>query len=203
MTTTRRPAKGRYEFRVWGDRKDVYQRLSDLADSDRRERLEDLYLIVDDESCNAKIRENRLKIKRLVGQRAGFDRWSSSWCPDMRNAPEPLEELAELLSPPGAPGRSDVAFLDDALRELGPDHGIVPVFVTKRRRRFRFGTIKAEASTVEIDGRPGRFKTLAIEGPNLADLVTLRTSLGLNDVPNLALHLAVDPSYRGRRPRLR
>lgn len=203
MTATSISTKARYEFRVWGDRKDVYRRLAEMADTDRRERLEDCYLLVHDQACNAKIRRNRLKVKRLIGQRAGFERWSSSWCRDVQEAPAPFDELAEGLGPPVLPRAAEVHQLEDVAREIGPDHGIVPVFVTKQRRRFRFGTIKAEAATVEIEGHPGRFKTLAIEGPNLADLVTVRSSLGLNDVPNLALHLAVDPAYRGRRSRIR
>jgi hypothetical protein len=65
--------------------------------------------------------------------------------------------------------------------------------VRKNRRRFRIGSIKAEVTAVRVDGEPDRLATMAIEGPNLPELVELRDHVGLGDAPNLALHLAVDP----------
>jgi len=157
----------RYEFRVWGEHRSAHQRLSFLADAERQERLDDCYLLVGDRSWNAKIRENRLKIKRLVDVRMGFQRWSSA--------------KTDLAAP---------------VPQLEMSNGVRPVFVTKHRHRYRFGSIRAEATEVDVLGQPGRLHTLAIEGKDLDQLVRLRSTLGLAHLPNVALHLAVDPAER-------
>ena len=162
-TSQRRP---RYEFRVWGEHRRAHRQLATLAELERQERLDDCYLLVGDRTFNAKIRRNRLKIKRLIGVRHGFQRWVSSH--------------TDLTSWPLLP--------------LDTSDGVRPVFVTKHRRRFRFGSVRAEAAEVDVLGRPGLLRTLAIEGKDLDELVRLRSTLGLAHVPNVALHLAVDPA---------
>lgn len=190
----------RFEFRVWGDSKTVRKRLSRLADVELREQLDDCYLLVSDPRCNAKIRENQLKVKRLIGERLGFQRWSSMRHRAAANAPEPFSKLVtDLTSARALDGdyRRSVAKM---VGRLERQHDVRPVFVTKDRRRFRFGSVRAEVAKVKVTGRPGRLSTIAIEGSDLLELVSLRNLLGLNDLPNLALHLAVDPQYPFSRP---
>lgn len=155
-------SKRSYEFRVWGERFDACRRLTMLGGDERQERLSDCYLLDGDPARNTKIRRRKLKVKHLVEEVQGFQWWSSAW-----------HELAE------------------ALEEVETDDPLRAVFVTKHRRRFRIGSMKAESTTVGIQGRPRSLQTLAIEGPDIQDLIRLRAMLGLTGVPNLALHLAV------------
>lgn len=185
----------RYEFRVWGERDKACKRLAKLADVEQRERLEDCYLLVPDDACNIKIRQNRLKVKRLVDERHGFQRWSSIWHRAANGAPEPFDRVMEELATKRARRDDGRRALVRAVDRLDPDDGVRAVFVSKRRRRFRFGAMRAEASEVKVSGTPGKLFTVAIEGPDLGDLVDLRKLLGLAKTTNLALHLAVDPAH--------
>ena len=93
-----RAADGRYEFRVWAGQGDARDRLARMADVERDERLDDCYLLVANPLWNAKIRANRLKVKRLVGVTAGFQRWSSRWYRDDIAPPAPFAELLDTVS---------------------------------------------------------------------------------------------------------
>jgi len=67
----------RFEYRVWGEYRTARKLIRKLADSEIREELEDCYLLVDDETFNAKIRDNTLKVKQLIAEDKGFERWVS------------------------------------------------------------------------------------------------------------------------------
>lgn len=179
-------SNSRYEFRVWGPQSDAQRRLASLADVTAEEHVEDCYLLTADPATNIKIRRNRLKIKRLASRRQGFERWVSG-----------KPQLA-LDNPVGQPdGRLGLG-LADAIGQLGPG-GVHPLLVTKHRRRFRFGALRAEITDLKVFGRPGSLSTTAIEGRNLRDLIRFRSSLGLDPAPNLAVHLAIDPRCEASR----
>jgi len=183
------PAK--YEFRVWDPKRKVSRQLATMAEFDYGERLHDCYLLVADKSYNAKIRRNRIKIKRLVGEQAGFQCWSSKWLSSPNDAPKPfgrlLSELHSLRPVPDDFERE----LTRILRGLRLEKGVRPVFVTKRRRRFYLGSMKAETAEIKVRGHKSSRSTVAIEGSDLNDLIHLRSGLGLTKVPNLAFHLAI------------
>lgn len=181
----------RYEFRVWGEQPDARKLLSDLAGTVRKERLSDCYLLNGDPSHNAKIRHSRLKLKHLEEERLGFQRWSTAWHRVPKDVPEPFDKLLGDIS--RAELRSDDIqhVLAEAADGLDAQDALRAVFVTKRRRLFKIGSMRAEATTVKIDGRPGSLSTVAIEGPDLHELIRLRETLGLAHAPNLALHEAV------------
>lgn len=189
-----------YEFRVWGVQKNICKKLSRLAAVERRQRLHDCYLLDGDPACNAKIRRSRLKVKRLEEERLGFQRWSTRWHRLPTGAPDPLlAELDEVLHDlEDCTPRSEEydETLAKVVDELDPTGALRAVFVTKHRRRFRFGSIQAESTSVVVDGQPDQLSTVAIEGPDLHDLIQLRASLGLEHVPNLPLHVAVDPRHQ-------
>jgi hypothetical protein len=190
-------ARSRYEFRVWGRRDETCDVLSRLADEERVESHEDWYLLLGQRSCNAKIRRNRLKVKRLIEERFGFQRWAAVRHRMASGDVCPLELLMDELR------------LDDPNQGCPPDFeapagratpgGAVPALhVTKWRRRFDLGSIRAEATEVEIEGHSGRLRTVAIEGHELDELIRLRASLGLDRSPNLAFHLAISSLVLGR-----
>ncbi len=190
--TQLKDSNARYEFRVWGKRKDACKRLSKLADVELEEELHDCYLLVADRGCNAKIRRNRLKVKTLIGKHSGFERWSTMWHQVSAEAPQPFDQLMSELSNRRPQKRSYGRTVAKTIDKLDLDNDVRAVVVDKRRRRFHLGSIRAEATDLIVQGQPGRLRTLAIEGRDLDDLIKVRSLLGLAKVPNLALHLAVE-----------
>ncbi len=184
-------SKRRYEFRVWGDRTDASRQLARLAGDHDRQHLRDCYLLDGNPARNTKIRDSRVKVKYLVDERLGFQRWSSVWHAPTDGGRRPSDRLLgeiRRIAPESDDYQDAVA---EAVEVFGADDRPSVVFVTKHRRRFAIGSMKAESTKVTVDGNPRSMHTLAIEGPDLDELVGLRAELGLAHVPNLALHLAV------------
>ncbi len=179
-----------YEFRVWGRQARARKRLDALGGRVSDEEIDDWYLLSDDPDLNAKVRGSSLKLKRLVAERKGFEHWTSEHVDDADRAPEPFDDLIDEI-PLGAAGRSPRK-LRRALERLDPSLGIRPVQVRKHRRRYRFGTARAEITTILLVESGTRLHTLVIEGPDLDELVSLRRSLGLRGEANVAVHRAID-----------
>jgi hypothetical protein len=72
-----------------------------------------------------------------------------------------------------------------------------PVFVTKQRRRFRIGNLRAESTDIRIHETGEVLHTLSIEGDDLEDLAALRKRLGLRGQDNVAVHSALDSEIDG------
>lgn len=180
----------RYEYRVWGEHRKAGKKLSRLASRETYERIDDCYFLVDDLAWNAKVRDSTLKVKFLVSEELGFERWSSDWHRDAESAPAPFDDLFEelRLDRPVLGKRFDlskaVASLDDSATRA--------VFVTKHRCRYRLGSIRGEVTDVDVQGVDGMLRTLAIEGDDLDGLVALRSDLGLGDEPSTPMHAAID-----------
>jgi hypothetical protein len=187
----------RYEFRVWGKRKDVCKRLTKLADAVSEEQVHDCYLLGPDHSFNAKIRRNRLKVKTLVGERSGFERWSSTWHPmSAKKAPKPFNLLLAELDAKNPPKQGFERKVAKTIDKLDLDQDLRAVVVDKYRKRFDLGSIRAEATKLRVEGQSGPLRSVAIEGSDIDDLIQLRSLLGLAKVPNLAVHLAVDLQHQ-------
>ena len=168
--------------------------IRDLADSETREEVDDCYLIVDDFEYNAKIRDNRLKTKELVSEDKGFEAWTSQTHRSSESVPAALEPIYEALKLDRL--RSKKRFsLADALKGLEDHEGVRAVQVTKRRRRYALGELKAEVTDVEIHPSGEVVRTLSIEGNNLRDLVKLRKTLGLKGESNTAVHQFIDDEF--------
>lgn len=185
----------RYEFRVWGSFPEVNRRLSSWADEETHQEVEDHYLLVGGYAVNAKIRRRKLKIKRLLELRDGFERWSVH----RRRLDRPFDDLDGLPDNVFDLGRSrsghgQFSLMTEDSGRFGWDGEVV--LVTKRRRRFRLGSLRAEVSEMRLDGQRRPLRTVAIEGRDLADLVELRQSLAIAELPNRAVHLAVEDRYR-------
>jgi len=178
-----------YEYRVWGEYPKARKMLAKLASNESRERIDDCYLLVDDMAWNAKVRDRSMKIKQLVAEKRGFESWTSDWYREADGVPAPFDELFTELRLDGK-GKGKSFDLGKAAAKLEDDVARV-VFVTKHRRRYRIGDIRAEVTDVEIEGADDQLRTLAIEGSDLDDLVALRKRLGLKNVPNMAMHVAI------------
>jgi len=186
--------KSRYEYRVWGEHRKARKKLAGLASEVTKQDYEDCYLIGDDPDWNAKIRDDELKVKQLVGEKKGFEQWTSAWHETSESAPKPFDDLFNELRL-DRPQRGKSFNLLKAVAKLDPDTGVSAVFVTKHRRRYKIGTIKAEVTDVEIHGSKEVMRTLSIEGNDLDELVALRKELGLRDEPNLPMHVAIDAGF--------
>lgn len=184
------PPKVRYEYRVWGKQRKARKSLEKLASDVTEERVKDCYLLVDDATWNAKVRNNTLKIKQLISEDKGFERWSADRPASADAAPSPFDDLYERLRL-DRPQRGKKYDLYDAVERLDGDPDTQVVFVVKHRRRYTIGKLRAEVTDIEVTETSEVLHTLQIEGEDLDDLVALRKKLGLRDQPNVAVHEAI------------
>lgn len=184
-------SRARYEFRVWGAHRKARKKLARLASEKVTEKVKDCYLIVDDPSWNAKVRDNTLKIKQLVDEDKGFEQWSRDKHRSSDTAPSPFDLLFDQLRL-DRPQRGKSYDLAKAVAKLEPDSGVRAVFVTKQRRRYRIGDVRAEVTDIKIHETGEVLRTLSFEGDNLKELVALRKQLGVRDEPNIAVHQAIE-----------
>lgn len=185
------PTGARYEHRVWGKQRKARKLLAKLADEQSAETIKDCYLLVDDPSWNAKIRDNTLKIKQLVAERKGFEQWTRDRHRTADSAPSPFDQIFEQLGL-DRPQRGEEYDLYTEIAALDGDVGVRAVFVTKDRRRYRIGALRAEATDIKIRETGEVMYTLSIEGDDLDKLTSLRKRLGLRDEDNVAVHSALD-----------
>lgn len=183
--------RARYEFRVWGKHRKARKLLARLASDVTKEEFEDCYLLVDDPAWNAKVRDNTLKIKHLVAEDKGFERWASGRHRTAKSTPSPFDDLFEQLRL-DRPQRGKKYNLPKEIKKLDSTEGVRAVFVTKHRRRYVIGDLKAEVTDIEIHDSDQVLRTLSIEGDNLKQLVKLRKQLGIRDEPNVPMHQLIE-----------
>ncbi len=181
----------RYEYRVWGTRRKTRRALARMADEQTRETVEDCYFIVDDQSFNAKVRDNKLKIKQLVAEKRGFEQWTSDWHRAAKTAPPPFDLLFEQLRLDREQKGKSFS-LKKAVDRLDPDAAARAIFVSKARTRYRIDSIRAEITDITIQSTGEKLNCLAIEGDDLDELTALRKELKLHDEENVAVHVAID-----------
>lgn len=194
-TTNHASARSRYEYRVWGKHRKIRKQIKQMADSEAiHEEIEDCYLISDDEEWNAKVRDDRLKLKQLVKQKRGFERWDSRWHRDVDGTPAPWDDVYDQLRL-DKPARGKNFDLDKAVKKLDDDGGVQAVFVSKQRTIYRIGNIRAEI--VKIDPRDGgkRLHSIALQGSDISELRSLASDLGLDEEPNVAMHVAIEQEF--------
>lgn len=197
--STADPDNARYEYRVWGNHRKARKLLRKMATAETYEQVEDCYLLIDDLTWNAKLRGRKLKVKQLVSERKGFERWVARKHRSSKTAPSPFDEVFEgktidrLVS-------GGIRALADVLADLDPALGIRPVYVTKHRRLFEVGELQAEVTDIEIEDTNDVLRTLAIEGDDLDELVALRRKLGLRKELNTPVHQAIDDELQDSIP---
>ena len=192
---TQRSGTARFEYRVWGDHACARALLAELAEDESAEEVDDCYLIVDDPSWNAKVRNDALKVKQLVEEDRGFERWVAHKHRSSDTAPSPFDDLFDELGLEGL--AADDYDLASAVDRLPASSEVRAVFVTKHRLRYRIGCLRAEATDVVIQATGEVLQTLAIEGDDLDQLEGLRAKLGLADEPNTPVHQAIEGETEG------
>jgi len=193
---TSEPTGARFEHRVWGAHRRARKLLAKLADEHTTEQVDDCYLLVDDPSWNAKIRDNTLKIKQLVAERKGFEQWTRDRHRTLDSTPSPFDVIFEQLGLDRAQ-RGEEYDLHTEIAALDADAGVRAVFVTKERRRYRIGDLRAEVTDIEIRGTGEVLHTLSIEGDDIDELSALRKRLGLRGEDNIAVHHALVVGFGG------
>jgi len=186
----------RFEHRVWGAHRKARKLLAKLADEQSTEQVDDCYLLVDDPSWNAKIRDNTLKIKQLVAERKGFEQWTRDRHRSADSTPSPFDAIFEQLGL-DRPQRGEEYDLDTEIAALDAEAGVRAVFVTKERRRYRIGDLRAEVTDIEIRDTGEVLHTLSIEGDDIDELSALRKRLGLRGEDNIAVHHALEHDFDG------
>jgi hypothetical protein len=68
--------------------------------------------------------------------------------------------------------------------------------VSKQRRRYRVGDLRAESTDITIAETGDVLHTLSIEGDDLDQLRSLRRRLGLHGHENIAVHNALEISVQ-------
>lgn len=185
------PRRARYEFRVWGEHRKARKMLAKMASEKTTEQVKDCYLIVDDPSWNAKVRDNTLKVKQLIAENKGFEQWSRDKHRSAESAPSPFDDLFDALRL-DRPQRGKSYNLAKAVKKLDPDSGVRAVFVTKDRKRYRIGDMRAEVTDISVHETGEVLRTLSFEGDSLKELVALRKELGVKKEPNVAVHQAIE-----------
>lgn len=179
----------RWELRVWDVDETVHDRLYALNPDPNITAQADCYLIGPRYEFNAKIREGVLDVKRLLERRSGFQRWAPDW-----SGEEPYEpqELNRLLVELGADQHDDLEPMSNTqlINLVNSVSGLKAVAVTKKRRHFDLGDVIGEISDVEIDEAQPRM-CVVIESTDIDRLKELRHQLGLDGVPNIAIHNAI------------
>ncbi len=188
------PTGARFEHRVWGKHVKARKLLAKIATEQATETVNDCYLLVDDSCWNAKIRGNTLKIKQLVAERKGFEQWTSDRHRTADSTPSPFDIIFEQLGL-DRPQRGEEYDLVEEIAALDGDAGVRAVFVTKERRRYRIGDLRAEATDIRIRENSDVLHTLSIEGDDLDQLGALRKRLGLRGEDNMAVHNALDLEF--------
>ena len=187
---TSEPTGARFEHRVWGAHRKACKLLAKLADEQSTEQVDDCYLLVDDPSWNAKIRDNTLKIKQLVAERKGFEQWTRDRHRSAGSTPSPFDAIFEQLGLDRSQ-RGEEYDLNTEIAALDAQAGVRAVFVTKERRRYRIGDLRAEATDIKIRDTGEVLHTLSIEGDDIDELSALRKRLGLRGEDNIAVHHAL------------
>ncbi|MEL6891277.1 MAG: hypothetical protein AAFP84_06765 [Actinomycetota bacterium] len=182
--------RARYEYRVWGKHRSARKGLERRASSVSAETVRDCYLLVGDSRWNAKVRNNTLKVKRLVEDDDGFQHWVARRHRSVESAPSPFDEIFERLRL-DRPQRGKPYDLRKAVRALDDADDVDAVFVVKRRRRYTVGEMRAESTEIEIVETGEVLHTLSVDGDDLAELTGLLSDLGLDGEPNVAVHDAI------------
>ena len=144
---------GRMEYRIWDPMPCCVERLAAMGTPAGVDERTDVYLVGPDHTVNAKVRDEALEVKRLVGSTWGFQRWRPDPAVEL---PLTSKQLALLLLDLGITGSDVEGWIDREQidpREIlaGSPTGHV-VTVGKRRQRYELGTARAEFTEVEFPG---------------------------------------------------
>jgi exopolyphosphatase / guanosine-5'-triphosphate,3'-diphosphate pyrophosphatase len=180
--------KPRYEFRIWGQTlANLRDRLQQAAQPSRSESSKETYLIpAATDKCNAKIRNDLMDIKMLIGTDRGLEQWKP-----VLKAEFPLERpviesqifpnLEAALPRLDRERYSMAEFLDEVARAQPK---IAIVAVSKTRLQFDLDGCQAEFASATIEGIAN--DTVAVESADPDAVERLTRRLEINSAPNVS-----------------
>ena len=176
----------RYEFRIWAETlTDLRDKLQQRAAPSHAENSPETYLIsAATERCNAKIRNDLMDIKVLIGTHRGLEQWKPAL-----KAGFPLDRsvIAAQVFPSlelTAPHLSRAQYaMDEFLSEvIGARPEVAVVAVSKQRVHFSVDECQAEFASATIDGRAR--DTVAVESADPDAVLQLIRALGIEGAAN-------------------
>ena len=188
----------RFEYRVWNPPAPVMDAVRHRGRHTGRSQVRDCYVLGHDPDLNAKIREDRLEVKRLLDRRSGFERWEAAWSADAPFESSVIKRLYDEFGLPirdGGAGPHTVDELVSMLRESGHLH---VAWVSKRREFFEIEGASAELTEVAVEAIDRTMTTAAVEGLDHERLVRLGEELGITDLDNIPVDRAVLAAVEGR-----
>lgn len=195
--TCRSAAEARFEYRVWDEPACCVSRLTAWGTFAGVEERTDVYLIGPDPTVNAKVRDSRLEVKRLIGSTRGLQRWR----PDAPvQLPLTSEQFALLLLDLGITGSDVETWIDQerldprAVLSNSPTGDVVTA--QKRRRRYELDAARAEFTEVDFFGRS--YASIAVEAADAETVKRAKNRLGLIG-ENRPMHCAAAEAARHRR----
>ena len=178
--------KPRYEFRIWAENlADLRDKLQQLAAPTRTQESKETYLIsAATDGCNAKLRNDLMDIKILVGSERGLEQWKP-----VLKAGFPLERSVieaqvfpsvELKAPSLSRMRYAMdEFLDEVIRTQ-PEITVVPV--SKTRLQFSLDGCQTEFASTTIKNLAR--DTVAVESADADAVLEIIHRLGIEGAPN-------------------
>ncbi len=177
----------RFEFRTWARNFGMVEtRMSRLSKCQGIRESDEVYIVsAGNDENNTKIRDAKMDIKVLVGERDGLEQWR----PRMKGTfPMAAEALVAEVFPAFGVAMPDLdrdeysldQYLDGIIR---PHRDLVAVAVFKRRFAFTVNDCITEHAEVWING--AGLQTVAVESTDVPAILEAKRMLGLDDYENV------------------
>ena len=179
--------KPRFEFRTWARNFGMVEtRMRRVSPCQGIRESDEVYIVsAGNDENNTKIRDAKMDIKVLVGERDGLEQWR----PRMKGAfPMAAETLVTDVFPAFGVAMPDLdrdeytldQYLDGIIR---PHRDLVAVAVFKRRFAFTVNDCITEHAEVWING--AGLQTVAVEATDIPAILEAKRMLGLEDYENV------------------
>ncbi len=177
----------RFEFRTWARNFGMVEtRMRHVSPCQGIRESDEVYIVsAGNDENNTKIRDAKMDIKVLVGERDGLEQWR----PRMKGAfPMAAETLVTDVFPAFGVAMPDLDrdeyTLDQYLdRLIRPHRDLVAVAVFKRRFAFTVNDCITEHAEVWING--AGLQTVAVEATDIPAILEAKRMLGLEDYENV------------------
>ncbi len=177
----------RFEFRTWARNFGMVEtRMRRVSPCQGIRESDEVYIVsAGNDENNTKIRDAKMDIKVLVGERDGLEQWR----PRMKGAfPMAAETLVTDVFPAFGVAMPDLdrdeytldQYLDGIIR---PHRDLVAVAVFKRRFAFTVNDCITEHAEVWING--AGLQTVAVEATDIPAILEAKRMLGLDDYQNV------------------
>jgi hypothetical protein len=181
-------SKARYEYRVWGeDLTDLEAQVEQNGRNGRVRHTVETYVVAPaNPGVNPKIRGGLLDVKVLVRVHEGLEQWEPRF---KATFPLPAAAVQYSLFPLlglAAPQLDRSEYVHQQLLDevISPHAELVVVEIGKQRRGFTIDRCLAEIAIVDLGDRS--LQTVAIEGVDAAEVITVGERIGIDAYENVS-----------------